>query len=239
MQSINANEFFFPVVGGESSGRIKDVYGTAFCLSDSFFTTNEHVLTNATEHPFWGIGHSVGNSWEFAAGDHHEVFKDFDVGILTAQVSMAKAFKWSTAELSMLDDVLTTGFPYALDHTASILRMRSLKGTVVSPRAWNGLPGKPRAYELSFPCPRGISGAPLVKPGAPPSVIGVIFGNAITDMIVSSDVEKAIDGKETKVYERVESMHLGVALQTQSIVSIKSSLLGMEVGAFLQQKRLL
>lgn len=129
---------------------------------------------------------------------------------------------------------------HALDLSAFTITIRSFRGTIVTPRTWHGLPAKPRVYELSFPCPRGLSGSPLWRIGAaPPSVVGVVFGNSITDMIVNQSVEKSKDGDETAFYERVEALHLGLAIQALSILDVQSSLLGMRLGDFLQKNNLL
>ena len=139
----------------------------------------------------------------------------------------------------MLTEVQASGFPYALDLHALTLTIRSFRGTVVAARTWGSLSAEPRVYELSFPCPRGISGAPLWKVGPSPSVLGIIFGNSITEMIVNQEVERTKEGSETIVYEKVEALHLGLAVQAQSVLSVESSLLGMRVGEFLRRRNLL
>ena len=58
-------------------------------------------------------------------------------------------------------------------------------------------------------------------------------------MIVYSEVEKSTEEKETTIYERVESMHLGLAVQSQSILPLKSRLLSTTVGDYLQKQNLL
>jgi hypothetical protein len=247
-ETVIAYDYVFPVIAGDSvpasgsnlaSVAVREVYGTAFCLFENFFVTNEHVIKNASEHTWWGLAFAEAGVWKAASVDHYERVVGLDIGILSASLPSAKWLKWRSDELSMLADVQTTGFPYGLDVSSSKLRMRSFRGTVVSSRTWDGLAAKPRVYELSFPCPRGLSGSPLWKPGNPPSVAGVVFGNSITEMIVNRDVEKTKEGSETTVYERVEALHLGMAIQTQSILSVQSSLFGLRIGDLLRDKDLL
>ena len=52
-------------------------------------------------------------------------------------------------------------------------------------------------------------------------------------MIVHQEKETSVDNKKTTVYEKVESLHLGLAIQSQVVSSIKSQMLGMTIGEYL------
>lgn len=246
---VSAYDYVFPVVGGDHAPRaatggpaylINQVYGTAFCLAENYFVTNEHVIRNASANTWWGIAFPDEQRLKAVPVDHHESFSSIDIGILSAAVPKAKHLKWCSDELAMLTNVQASGFPHALDLSELTLTIRSFPGTVVSAKTWSRLPAKPRVYELSFLCPRGISGSPLWRVGGTlPCVVGVVFGNSITEMIVHKEVEKVKEGDKTTIYEKVEALHLGLAIQVQSLLSVESSLLGMHIGDFLRTHSLL
>jgi len=55
--------------------------------------------------------------------------------------------------------------------------------------------------------------------------VGVVVGNNITDMTVYS--EKEVDNENSTIYEKTESLHLGVSLTTASFMQQNSKLLSM------------
>ena len=89
---------------------------------------------------------------------------------------------------------------------------------------------RPRVYELSFQCPRGLSGAPLLLKGNDPSIVGLIISNIVTEIQVSSVKEVITEETEnqqtTTTTERYESLHLGIAVQSNSLVNFDSRILG-------------
>jgi hypothetical protein len=70
---------------------------------------------------------------------------------------------------------------------------------------------------------------------APVKVVGIVVGNAITDMTVYSERETDASGKQTVIYEKVEALHLGLAVQTGAIVNLNSAMLGTTIGEHLQR----
>lgn len=242
--AINSYEYLFPVVGcdvdADARISVQRVYGTAFCISGDYFLSASHVLNSASAHRLWGLCYTDDNIWRFTQGLERESLESIDVGIVRASLPGAKTVGWSSSELAMLSEVQAIGFPYALDSLNSRLYIRSFKGHIVSARTWPELPAKPRAYELSFPCPRGLSGSPLWVPGTGSEyhVGGLVVGNVITDMIIDSVKETITDGSNTTLYERVEALHLGLAIQTNEIVTHDSKLLGMSIGEYLAANQL-
>ena len=134
----------------------------------------------------------------------------------------------------MLEKVHSVGYPYAIDRANNCMGMRAFSGHIVSPRDWPQLQTIPRIYELSYQCPRGLSGAPLWTESSPVKVVGVILGNSITEMEVYSERETDSHGEKTTVYQKVEALHLGVALQTAALMDVRSSLLGTTIGEHLR-----
>ena len=136
----------------------------------------------------------------------------------------------------MLDSIRTAGFPYGLDMAQLKISVRAFAGEIVSTQNWSGLSAKPEAYELLFQCPRGLSGAPLWVPLTTPVIVGMIIGNCITEMIIHSEKEESTEDGKTTIYERTESLRLGLAVQTKPLTEINSQLLGSTVEAFLRER---
>jgi hypothetical protein len=102
----------------------------------------------------------------------------------------------------MVETVRATGYPHGLNAASQALGARSFQGEIVADvRRWERLPARPPVYELSFQCPRGLSGAPLLHPvrDKMPTVAGVILGNEIVDMTVYSEEGDFGRGREGKV----------------------------------------
>jgi S1-C subfamily serine protease len=240
---VTAFDYVFPVVGGVRMGDgrgvgLGDVYGTAFSISEGLFLTNHHVLSGASSQSEWGIGFVEKHIWKMAKVERFEEFPHMDLALLQANVPAAKFAKWLALEQPMLTEVQACGFPHAFDSTNSTLIVRSFRGTIVASRTWSALHAKPRAYELSFSCPRGLSGSPVWSVNPPTTVAGVVFGNSITDMIAYQSKETSQDGNEKLVYEKVEALHLGLAIQSGAILGLHSGLMGMPFLDFLSKRQL-
>lgn len=238
---MTAYDYVFPVIGGTSPSKIHEIYGTAFSLSNHFFITNEHVMNAVLQQPFRAIGFTEGNQFKYVTIDAWELFSSIDIAVFSTRIPKAKNVKWHTPEEAMLSEVQTTGYPYALNPESQVV-IRSFQGKLVTARTWYELSGKPRVYELPFPCPRGLSGAPLWKIGnsrSLPVLGGIIFGNSISEMVVYREREMSKDGTDTIIFEKTEALHLGLAVQSQSVVTIQSSLLGTSIYDFLVKNNLL
>ena len=98
--------------------------------------------------------------------------------------------------------------------------IRSFVGHVVSATTFGRLAPDPLSYELSFQCPRGLSGAPLLTRHDDSMLItGVVIGNQRTEMLVFSERESVSDMKEV-ITERFEALQLGIALQCRAFLDL-------------------
>lgn len=239
-KSVNAFTHVFPVIAGghgEDSQRIlvSDVFGTAFSVGNGFYLTAAHVVRGALEKGNVYLGYVVDRIWAAAPVSDHELLEDSDVAIVAAaSVPSAVSLPWNMDKESMLEYVQTVGFPYALDTDLASINIRAFRGNVVAGRTFRNIPSHPRIFELSFPCPRGLSGAPLFTVDKRPKIRGMICGNAATEMLIFQDREEIDDGKRVEIVERYESLQLGIAIQTCSLTSISSSLLGKSIGEHVQ-----
>jgi len=199
--------------------------------------TAGHVIENASAHHSCDIALVENGQWAATKIAEYEIFDDYDIAIFRANVPGAKAIKWSFRELSMLDQVITCGYPYALELQHARLIVRAFKGEVVCTNAWPDIKGKPKIYELSFQCPRGLSGAPLLAASESETMVvaGVIFGNRMTEMTVYSEKEEIKEDGRTSEFIKVEALHLGMAIQAETIATIKSKLLGDSIGEVIRE----
>ena len=228
--------YVFPVVGGSNFEKVgdndwkaicHDIYGTAFTIGPNVFMTAGHVLRAAAENEFVGLGEVIEGNLHTRKATNFEIIEAYDIGLIQVPWGRCRGFPWTTFERPMLEAVHSTGYPYAIDRFNNSFGMRAFTGHVASMRDWPQLKPVPRIYELSYPCPRGLSGAPLWTVSSPVKVVGVILGNNITEM------------DKTTVYQKVEALHLGVALQTGALTGIYSALLGKTIGEHLRGAQLL
>ncbi len=89
--------------------------------------------------------------------------------------------------------------------------------------------------------PRGLSGGPVLVNSVRNEIflVGQAIGNEMTDMIVHSFREKNEDGNTISQYEKTETLHRGIAIQSSSLIEVKSSILGTTIGQHLKSNGLL
>jgi hypothetical protein len=176
---IDTSKYVFPIAGGKFIDNIKDIYvyyGSCFYLGDDIFITAGHVLKNAQENECKALGYLKEGHYLYRDFKDYEIIEKPDIGILKVKVedlSLLK-FKWSSAPRGMLREVYTLGYAHGLEISESDVKVnfRAFRGYIVS-RSF-----VPLNYELSFYCPKGISGAPLLEINTN-EVIGVILGNSL------------------------------------------------------------
>lgn len=79
-----------------------------------------------------------------------------------------------------------------------------------------------RSYALSFACPAGLSGGPLLVDDGHGRrlVAGVVYGNRTIDFPVRSSEEVSEGGSVTRVHEIVDRHRLGLASDLQDLLSM-------------------
>lgn len=248
MPILKLYEHFFPVAGAKRNDKegcppfiIEQVCGTTFYIGNGFFLTAAHVIHNAVQYPMLGILHFEEPEWQFYSIQSYELFDSHDISILKTGFKPSEALKWDTLESPILDTVFTTGYPYAFEPDKNVINVRAFKGFISTQTINARLSSRARCYELSFSCPRGLSGAPLVCDQEPPVVKGVILGNGTSKMLVYSNTEIVEEKAEKTVYktEEFDAMYYGIAIQTGSILSLKSPLLDMTLENHLTKEGLL
>lgn len=201
------------------------VAGTAFSIGNDYFITAAHVVDQTANHQR-EIGCFENEVLVGVPVRAVETFHDIDVAILHApDVSGAQPFPWSESTPNRLEDVFAAGYPFAFDNRSMNLTARAFGGHIVATQDCQELPGKPSAIELSFQCPRGLSGAPVVTRGREPCIIGLVVGNQSTQMNVFTDKEVITEGNVT-IVERYEAMNIGIAIRSQAILALQSRMIG-------------
>jgi hypothetical protein len=236
-----AYDIVFPVFGGNKTkeGHFEpiNIFGTAFYIENNFYITCAHTIKNAGEYEITALGFQdeKGNLVQ-----NSEVFEENDSGILLAKIDRAKAYPWLRTKLAMLNDVVSTGFAYGFDNEHSETLIRSYKGHITLVGNYHRFPKSPAYYELSYMCPRGISGAPLLfVHNNQPYVCGFTIGNERTSMVIWSNKEEDTQNNKTSEYILEEALHRGIALQTESFLELDSILLGMTIGEYLTKENLI
>ena len=229
---FNEQLFIFPIFGGrctetddKTEWEMLNVYGTAFSVGGGYFVTAGHVLGNAVSNETASIGWARDSGWYDTPIIEHEVIAEYDIGYFTADLSGSESFQWNFAELLKLQDVQTCGFPLSFDRERKLINPRAFKGYVVSQVSHPNLASRPRCYELSFACPSGLSGAPLLS-DCPPQVRGIILGNRTTEVEVSWTQEAEREGQKELSVHRSEMLNWGLAVQSDALANIQSRLLG-------------
>ena len=128
-----------------------------------------------------------------------------------------KRLHWSDRQVPMGGNVTAVGYAYGFDPDGTGFTGRIFSGTVVASRPFRRLRAEPPAYELSFQCPRGLSGAPLLNEGL--AVAGVVLGNQSTEMMIYATRERVSPERE-HVVERFEPLALGVAIQSRAVLEL-------------------
>jgi hypothetical protein len=236
-----------PVMGMEprkDSWKAKplQVYGTAFTIGGGAYLTAGHVWSGAQGDPLQALGmmdNPESGRFLFRKIREGELLPAFDLAVLKAP-PFGKTFRWSAHPVSLLDEVRTFGYPFGFDVEMEMLNVRGFRGEIVGGQTITRLPGRPPGIELSFACPRGLSGARVISIAADPwRIAGVVVGNEITEMEVYREEEKLVEGGQEKVLIKTEALHLGLAIRADVVLKLESALLGCRIGEWLDRHGLL
>lgn len=234
MAKVNFMDYFFPVIGGgtrEGGINMNELYGTCSYIKNNLFITAGHTVKNALEENVFGIAQLKipGKFWNFIPVVDHYIIEDLDLAIIKTNTLKFEpiAVKIDPGPLSLLDSIWTGGFPHGYDRSNIRIVNRALKGSIVSAGPLMAFPSMPQSYELSFNCPIGISGAPILStcPRGKECVFGYIVGNSQVDLIVNEYTEKETSTGKEKIYKQMNTTQFGIAISTSEVLIRESSLL--------------
>lgn len=253
MPRYNALEVAFPVVSvGQAESSYLGLWGTAFYIGTGMFVTARHVIEAAQKTVDSGTArHLAIGQPEKASGDNQEwvfaTFTDYEKhpDLDAALFHVGDAFEsmhappWTLQSRDLLSNIVTLGYPYALDPQHKVINVRAIKGHIIG-TGKQLFPGPAfRSYELSFLAPRGLSGAPLLTDTPTPMICGMIIGNRSHEMEVASSHETIKDNDGTVTYTKVEVMHIGIAIQQGELAFASFELIGGTIADHLAMNRLL
>lgn len=208
------------------------ICGTAFAIGGGFFVTAAHVLDTVLESRAPSLGFLPGGAsfgpveYRQAPITQHEILRGVDLGILACAGGPYGCFQWFGRDVALLTNVLAGGYPYALERDRLQVYVRAYRGSIAAAHRIYQLPAEPMGYELSFPAPRGLSGAPLLLQQLPPVIVGYIVENGRSGMLVMSHRESVAESTTETVIEQYEYLTYGMAVSSSAIVDIQSELLG-------------
>src|SRR3972149_8929266 len=235
-RTFNSIDYFFPVIGGKCKNEdiiINQIYGTASYIQNNIFITAGHSIENAKTNNSFGIGYITEplSKWQFIKAIDFEIFKDIDIGIFKCEKSCLNFASFCTKnrfEPFLLMDVFTCGFPHAFDIKEKQIKRRALKGYIVNSGNFYEFKKPIVILELSFHCPVGISGAPILMwhQDEMPTVCGYIIGNTTTEIPIVIEKEISNEGKKEIIYEKTESTKYGIGINIEELLLKESRILG-------------
>lgn len=231
-----------PLPEKPNQAKAQAVCGTAFSIGKNVCLTAAHVWANVQQFPIQAViavTNPLSREGNLVKIDAGETFTEIDIAVIrVSSVEWPTPLTWSRTPLDLLTDVETFGYPYGFDAESQMFNVRAFRGHVVGGKELAHLSGRPAALEVSFACPRGLSGAPLVI-SSHGAVAGVIVGNDITEMVVYSEKESLAESGRETVLVKTEALHLGVAVTASAILAQHSELLGGTIEAWVRQYGLL
>lgn len=237
-------DYMFPLFAGVKESSPDVVLGTAFHIGGGLFMTAGHSLRNASDYPHVGLGKTDGESWRWNAlsTDTFEIVSDHDLGFFQVdRMGSLPSLSWCDRRLPMSSQVRSAGYAHSLDLERRHCNGRVFSGYVVSDPRVDVVAARPVGYELSFQCPRGLSGAPvLVDTSADtlPEIGGVVIGNQSMKMLVFSSAESIVEGGERTTVEQYEALQLGIAVSSIAVCDLRSRRAGGTVRAHLASHEL-
>jgi hypothetical protein len=225
--TIDVHDYFFPILGGTGSEfdfKPTSILGTASCLYKDKYITAGHTIESAQTYDsaFMAFIEKRTEQIFYVPIENAEIISDIDLATFELPDNIeSRSFKICKNTLEMLSDIITCGFPHGLDLQNQILRNRAFKGYISNYGQFFQFPSRPNCYELSFTCPKGISGAPLLqfdKNLLQYIVYGYVIGNSNFEITVFSESETTLDGLTKTIHEKTESMKFGIAIQVDELI---------------------
>jgi len=248
---IDSNEFIFPLIGLKSINdalKLKNIYGTLSYVKNGFFVTAGHSITNSLECDKIAVGFQNPDNikeWKYEIIDDHELFDEIDIGIVHVGkiYKIFKSFKIRSIILPLLSDIYTLGFPHAIEiyDQKHVIKRRALKGYIVNAGIFRQLNINFQSYEISFFCPKGISGAPILSRLNNGNILinGYIIGSSNIETPVFEEKEVLNEGNEKTVHLKTETTKFGIAINAMELLKINSYIFQKSIRDYLIENELL
>lgn len=239
MNVINKHEYYFPLLIGELLPiglGVHNLLGTAFAINNSIFITAGHCLPREINQ-YLCVGIEFDGQYIPAFVKQYEIIEELDLGIIELhKPANIKSILWKNDRVHDGTLVSASGYAYGMDSINHALFNRTFMGyTVSSKHNFRFKERKVMSYELSFVCPKGLSGAPVIEEGSG-AIIGIVHGNSDVSIETGSWKEEIHGSNEVKSYITTETMKLGEAIQNRSILDEYSKILSMSIRDFLKEE---
>lgn len=191
-----------------------EFHGTAFSLAPDLFVTAAHVYEAAAESGEVALARLGPPSQQVQLVRDAEVYPNIDLALMFCPNLATEIMPLNFEALDWLTDVFSFGYAFGLEVTATagephVYHLRAFRGHIVTRRGLTQLQGVPPGYEVSFVPPPGLSGAALLAlHGATgPVVTGIVLKHHVAELA----------GRR---------MELGLAVDTQELLTLESRLVG-------------
>lgn len=204
--------------------------GSCFSVFEpGMFVTAAHCLKGVPLEQLW-VNHFGGEGPKlFTRVMQIEWVEETDLAVFLTEAPearWAKPFQKIEHAADFGEEVAAFGYPQDLmSPIVATQTPRMLRGIVQRPFAFQSLGKRYVAYELSFPCPPGLSGAPLFLLDDPSTIIGAITGNFETNTILHS-AEERVSASEIVRHEARSVITYGVAANISGAIDALEKLKG-------------
>lgn len=215
-----------------------DFLGTGFFIEHRqhvVFVTARHVVDVDVQGGFIGIGDLTDNSKHDWGGFQYHPSADLAIAPFRREKAptFARPLMLGPTCVELGDAVASYGFPLSgakrQEGSPNLVRIEEMffKGHVTTD--WNSedlaeLVPRPFSvnYGLSFSCPRGLSGAPLLveNPSGGLVVAGVVYGNRTIEFQVRSYEEVARGGVVVERNTEFDAHHFGLASSLTELLAM-------------------
>ena len=244
MPELDGFSLTFPVLGGElitnpEGLNVKSVLGTSFYIGNGFYLSAGHVIKEALGYGIAAIGVTKPlQPWiPFQILDY-EINENLDIALFRTEHILKTAFPWDDINLGGLIDIKVTGYPHALNFQPPAIYRRDFKGYIITRRPYPRLANSPFIYELSIPCPKGMSGA-FVLDDKKGKICGVVLGSDKSSLDLHYITEELIEHDGKIIYHKTETSTYGIAITSKELLDITFNILGGDLRVHLQNQNLI
>jgi len=176
----------------EAADAERQYVGTCFSILDaSVFVTAGHCVRNSDVQTL-RINHFGGDDPDcFTHVRAVHMIADADIAVVTTDAPNAK---WASPFQSLKyaadfgEEVYAIGHPDLFSASPNKHELRFFRGIIQRPFLHESPRQKPySAFELSFACPLGLSGGPVIRAEAGHEVLGVVTGNCETYSVIDTE----------------------------------------------------
>jgi hypothetical protein len=198
--------------------------GTGFLIAPRLLVTCWHCVGAdlPTDQGYVGLFEDVVRHVEWLEDISRDV-NGSDLATANVRAEPGTRFQLARDRALQGADVTAFGYPFSGQKeikpgvTAAKVERRLFKGYVMRTfKHSSSSQPETLAYELSFPAPAGLSGAPVIELGTP-RVIGVIFGNSDVATI-EHFAQVDSEGNRTPELQRIVSF--GLAIHTNTLLKL-------------------